>query len=179
LVTVLRPCCFVVQVIDVIVPVPLIVVPGGRFEQVSDFNAMVTGDVSTFRFVLANAPPGSSSAVITTATVASRFTVNTPSGGKARGNPEDGAEEDRQPHRDRLTEEDRRMLTGCHPQATVTVAGSASQVIRLANRVAEMTTLSCCNCQDAVAAPTRVRCPRRTTRKSAPRLAGSGGDAWA
>jgi hypothetical protein len=129
---VLRPCRFSVQVIDVIVPVPLMVVPGGRFEQVSDFNAMVTGDVSTFRFALANAPPGISSAVITTATVASRFTVKHPlRWQQARGNPEDGAEEDRQPHRHRPTEEDRRMLMGYHPQATVTVAGSASQVTRL------------------------------------------------
>jgi hypothetical protein len=45
------------------------------------------------------------------------------------------------------------MLTGCQPKPTVTVAESASQVIRLANRVAEMTL--------SAAATSRMRSLRR------------------
>jgi hypothetical protein len=78
LVTVVSPCRFVVQVIDVIVPVPLIVVPGGRFEHVSDVSVKFTGEVPTSRFVFANALPGSRSAVMATVAVTNRFTVNTP-----------------------------------------------------------------------------------------------------
>src|SRR4051812_30724775 len=76
---VVRPCRFVVHVIDVMVPVPLIVVPGGKFEHASDFSVKFAGDVSTFLVVFANALPGASSAVTAMAVVMSRFTANTPS----------------------------------------------------------------------------------------------------
>src|SRR4051812_5824995 len=73
-----RPCRFVVHVIDVMVPVPLIVVPGGKFEHASDFSVKFAGDVSTFLVVFANALPGASSALIAMAVVMSRFTANPP-----------------------------------------------------------------------------------------------------
>jgi hypothetical protein len=76
---VVRPCRFVVHVIDVKVPVPLIVVPGGKFEHASDFSVKFAGDVSTFLVVFANALPGASSALTAMAVVMSRFTANTPS----------------------------------------------------------------------------------------------------
>jgi len=67
-------------VIDVNVPAPLIVVPGGRFRQVADVSVNITGEVSTRRFVFANAPPGVSSTAMATA-LTTRFMPNTPSGG--------------------------------------------------------------------------------------------------
>src|SRR3954454_1772091 len=80
LVTVRWPRRLVVQVIDVSVPVPLIVVPGGSFEQFSDLISKVTGVVSIVRFVgFACAVAGSNSTTVATAAGTSRFNSNTPS----------------------------------------------------------------------------------------------------
>jgi hypothetical protein len=71
----------VVQVIDVSVPVPVIVVPGGSSEQFSDLISMVTGLVSVVRSVrFACAVPGSNITTAATAAGTSRFNSNTPFG---------------------------------------------------------------------------------------------------
>jgi hypothetical protein len=71
----------VVQVVEVRVPVPLIVVPGGSFEQFSDLISKLTGADSMVRSVgFACAPPGSNSTTAATAAGTSRSNSNTLAG---------------------------------------------------------------------------------------------------
>ena len=70
-----------VVVIDFKVPEPSIVVPSGRFEQLSEEITKLTGDVSTVAppgAALALVPWHSTSRTVTTAVVMSRFTSNIP-----------------------------------------------------------------------------------------------------